>query len=303
MTPDLYSQPDAPDPVLSDDYVRELIGRHAVGSSREVAVDETGGEARTYLCGDVVLKTQRPHRLRPRTSLEKEAFILQEIDRQISLPLPRVLGYGRDGDVEYEVLTRVPGIALRDTTLSDAARAGVLRELGRVLRQIHEVDQTQFRTSPLVPGDDQPQDTMLRLNEQFDEVSALIGSLDLAVPHLVQIRATILSGEPQGFDLVVLHSNPGAEHCFVDPATKTFSGLIDFGDSYRSHPALDVRSWRSTDDSREILAGYTSSGSLSPGFMNVWRAAMIVSELRLVARGFRTARGVEASIAELMSIR
>ncbi|MHB2028288.1 MAG: phosphotransferase family protein [Acidimicrobiales bacterium] len=300
--PDTYLQPDAPDPVLGDEYVRELIARHADVAPGEVSVDETGGEARTYLCGDVVLKTQRPHRLRPRTSLEKEAFILKEIDRQSTLRVPRVLGYGRDGDVEYEVLSRIPGIALRDATLQVAARSAVLKDLGRVLRQFHELDQARFRVSPLVAGDAGASDTVLRLAEQFDEVSASIEDLGAAVPNSDQLREKILSSVPENFDTVVLHSNPGAEHCFVDPATETFSGLIDFGDSYRSHPALDVRSWRCVEDSREILAGYASSRSLSPGFMDVWRAGMVLSELRLLARGYREAREVSASIAEILSI-
>ena len=300
--PDIYSQPDAPDPVLGDEYVRELIARHANVSPGEVSVDETGGEARTYLCGDVVLKTQRPHRLRPRTSLEKEVFILEEIGRQITLPVPRVLGYGRDGDVEYELLSRIPGIALRDAPLNIAARSAVLQDLGRVLRQVHEIDQARFRTSPLVPGDAEAPDTVRRLTEQFDEVSTSIGNLGTVVPNLDQMREIVLSRFPQDFDTVVLHSNPGAEHCFVDPATETFTGLIDFGDSYRSHPALDVRSWRSIEDSREILVGYASSGPLSSGFMDVWRAGIVVTELRLLARGYRDAREVSASIAEMMSI-
>jgi hypothetical protein len=75
---DTYSQPDAPDPVLADDRVLELVRRHA-GSARKVTfIDESGGEARAYMCDDdLVLKTQRPQQLRPRTSLEKEAFILR----------------------------------------------------------------------------------------------------------------------------------------------------------------------------------------------------------------------------------
>ena len=297
---DVYLQPDAADPVLSDEFVRELISRHAEVTPGEVVVDETGGEARTYLCGDVVLKTQRPHRRRPRTSLEKEAFILEEIDRQITLPLPRVLGYGHDGGVEYELLSRIPGVALRDKSLDIAARSAVLKELGRVLRQIHEVDQTQFRLSPLVPGDAEAPDTVRRLTEHFDELSTSIEHLG-AVPNLGRLREKIFHGIAHDFDTVVLHSNPGAEHCFVDPLAETFCGLIDFGDSYRSHPALDVCSWRSVEDSKEILTGYASSGPLSSSFMNVWRAGIIVSELRLLAGGYREVQESSTSIAELMS--
>src|SRR6266566_7926212 len=106
---DTYSQPDAPDPVLAEDRVLELARRHA-GSVRKVTfIDESGGEARAYMCDDdLVLKTQRPQQLRPRTSLEKEAFILGQIAAQDALPIPRVIGYGREDDAEYLLMTRIP---------------------------------------------------------------------------------------------------------------------------------------------------------------------------------------------------
>ncbi len=78
---DTYSQPDAPDPVLSNEVVVEVARRHVAGVERVLAVDESGGEARAYhLDGGVVVKTQRPPRRRPRTSLEKERNVLRALD-------------------------------------------------------------------------------------------------------------------------------------------------------------------------------------------------------------------------------
>ncbi len=74
---DVYLQPDAPDPVLSERTILDLAARHTGRATALLEVDESGGEARAYLLtGHVVVKTQRPHRLRPRTSLEREALIL-----------------------------------------------------------------------------------------------------------------------------------------------------------------------------------------------------------------------------------
>jgi hypothetical protein len=71
---DIYSQPHAADPVLEERTVLDLVRRHGVRCSALTGVDETGGEARVYVLDDqLMLKVQRPHRLRPRTSLEKEA--------------------------------------------------------------------------------------------------------------------------------------------------------------------------------------------------------------------------------------
>jgi hypothetical protein len=77
---DMYSQPNAADPVLEERTVLDLVRRHGGRCSAVTHIDATGGEARLYvLDARLVLKVQRPHRLRPRTSLEKEAFFLQQL--------------------------------------------------------------------------------------------------------------------------------------------------------------------------------------------------------------------------------
>ena len=146
---DTYSQPGAPDPVLSDDRVLELARRHAGTVQKLTAVDESGGEARAYMCDDdLVFKTQRPPQLRPRTSLEKEAFILAHVAAETAVPIPRVVGYGREDNVEYLLMTRIPGIALQATSLSGSARVAVLQELGATLRQVHDVSQDRLCRNP-----------------------------------------------------------------------------------------------------------------------------------------------------------
>ena len=285
---DSYSQPGAPDPVLSADRVLALARRHAPGAGTVTVVDESGGEARAYMCGDgLVLKTQRPHRLRPRTSLAKESFILRQLEVLPDLPVPRVLGYGREPDVEYILMTRTPGLPLKSAGLTGPARAAVLEQVGATLRRIHNVDQTVMAASDLIPGDGPAGGLHDRLAGMFD---VLISELETdpgwaALIDLRGVAARCLDALPVGQPPVTLHSNPGPEHCFVDPSTGAFTGLIDFGDAYRSHPALDVRFWRSVDDSRHMLAGYRALGPLPDGFERVWRAGLVVTILRLGMRG------------------
>src|SRR6185369_9281039 len=77
---DVYPQPEAGDPVLADYVVLDLARRHVHDAVRVTTVDESGGEARVYIIDDaVVVKTQRPNRLRPRTSLAKEAYLLDHL--------------------------------------------------------------------------------------------------------------------------------------------------------------------------------------------------------------------------------
>src|SRR6478609_1649311 len=134
---DFYVQPDAADPVLSEEVVLSLARRHFPNAHAVTHVDESGGEARTYRIDDnMILKTQRPQQLRPRTSLEKEVFFLQQLaEAAPDLSVPRVLGYGRertpddtlDGTlIEYTLMTRMPGVAMRRVDLDAGARRAVL---------------------------------------------------------------------------------------------------------------------------------------------------------------------------------
>jgi aminoglycoside phosphotransferase len=301
---DTYSQPGAPDPVLPDGRVLELARRHAGTVQKVTAIDESGGEARAYMLDDgLVFKTQRPPRLRPRTSLEKEAFILGQVAAETLVPIPRVLGYGREDDAEYILMTRIPGVALDSTALPGSARAAVLAELGATLRRVHEVSQNTMEHSALIPGDRSAADLQSRLSAMFEHLIAALTADQrwTAGPDLRAAAGQLLAGLPAGTRPVTLHSNPGPEHCFIDPATGMFTGLIDFGDAYRSHPALDVRSWASLDDSRHMLAGYQAAGPLPAGFEHVWRAGLVITQLRLAARGRREPQQTAQTIQELLS--
>jgi hygromycin-B 7''-O-kinase len=61
MPKDRYLQPNAPDPVLAESVVLRLVRQFVPTAQAVTAVDESGGEARTYRVDDtIVLKTQRP---------------------------------------------------------------------------------------------------------------------------------------------------------------------------------------------------------------------------------------------------
>src|SRR5437773_7714365 len=93
---DVYVQPGAADPVLSPAKVLALARRHVPAAAAVSGVDESGGEARAYLVDDdVVVKTQRPHRLRPRTSLAKEAYLLDTLGSRLGAQIPRLFGYDK----------------------------------------------------------------------------------------------------------------------------------------------------------------------------------------------------------------
>ena len=165
---DVYVQPDAPDPVLSERTVLELARLHVPSAEAVTGIDESGGEARVYVVDrDLVVKTQRPPRRRPRTDLAKEALLLAQLADRLPGQIPVLLGYGRvetaEGAVEYLCMTRVQGRAALH--LSSPVTPEVLRRLGEVLAVVHA---TEFDAAPaLIPADRDVSDVRVRLERAF----------------------------------------------------------------------------------------------------------------------------------------
>lgn len=295
----LYIQGDAPDPVLPSDVVLELVRRHGQAAHAVVAVDESGGEARTYAVDEgIIVKVQRPQQLRPYTSLAREVVFLDALAGVPGVNVPTVLGHGQHGrDIEYTVMTRMPGDAwLRQPPAGDM-RHESLRALGAMLARIHRIPQEPMLTSKLFPGDHTLADFHLRLNRAFSEAIDLIDrhqrpwTLALS-PE--QVALTALAMLPNTGDLVALHSNPGPEHVFVDPASGALTGIIDFGDAYFSHPAFDLRRWLLPDEREALLAGYGEVTPISADFLTIWKVVALLTHMLTIASGSaRTAAALE----------
>jgi hygromycin-B 7''-O-kinase len=288
---EVYLQPDADDPVLSAATVLRLARAHLGRVEAVTAVDESGGEARVYLVDDnVVVKTQRPHRVRPRTSLAKEARLLAYLAEASVGCIPSVFGYGRietlEGSVEYLVMSRIPGRAARHVSVTGPARIRLLHSLGRLLRRLHAQPVDELAGSGLFPTDADAGALRHRLElalaDLVEEIHSRPGCWELALgPEAVASRA--LQALPSKFDApMALHSNPGPTHAFVD-ADGALTGLIDFGDSYLSHPALDLRTWPAAPDRLALREGYLDGQAPQGDFEAVWTAAMIYADMKAIA--------------------
>jgi len=282
----MYSQPHAADPVLDERTVLDIVRRHGVRCSAVTSIDETGGEARAYVLDDhLVLKVQRPHRLRPRTSLEKEAFFLQQLAAYPDIVVPQGLGYGRHDNIEYIVMTRMQGVPALTVELTGEQRMAVLHQLGRTLRRLHSMPQAPFYGSTLFPGNRTREAFVERAQTTLAHAVQVIG----ATPSLWQLAVSpanlaskVLAILPASVDLVALHSNPGPVHTFVRPDTLDFVGLIDFGDAYISHPALDWR-WPTHADRVALLHGYCDETPVTDKFMTAWHTGLALSDLSAFA--------------------
>jgi aminoglycoside phosphotransferase (APT) family kinase protein len=291
----VYLQPGAVDPMLSPDTVLGLARDHIPDVHAVTAVDESGGEARAYMIDtDIVVKTQRPHRLRPRTSLAKEAHLLDCLNMTpLAGRVPRLFGYTTadtaQGPVEYLCMSRVPGRAMINVAeLPAPRRVAMLTELAGMLRVLHGLDTDSARASGLVPTDPDAAALRTRLALGFadllDEVAEQADAWTLP-QELAEVAAVALTALPDALAQppVMLHSNPGRTHTFVDTTTGTLTGLIDFGDSYLSHPAMDLRSWPDPSDRRLLHDAYLDGAAVDDEFERVWTVAMIHTDVKVIA--------------------
>ena len=286
LPPDVYRQPTAADPVLDESTVLDIARRHGVSCSALTSVDESGGEARVYGLDDtLVLKMQRPHRQRSRTNLAKEAFFLQQLSAHPEIVVPQVRGYGKYDDIEYLVMTRMPGVAACTVALTGAPRQNLLSQLGRTLRRLHALPQAPFYGNALFPGQRTWEGFMQRIQASLAQAVHVIGD----TPNLWQLSVSpetlathALAALPASGDLVTLHSNPGPVHTFIQPDTYEFVGMIDFGDAYISHPALDWR-WPTHADRIALLHGYCDETPATETLLATWQAVFVYSDMVLLA--------------------
>jgi len=288
----IYLQSDAPDPIHSDDVVLAIVRNHVPHVKFVTGIDESGGEARTYAIDeDIILKVQRPQQLRPLTSLEKEVFFLKQLSLDEQISVPKVLGYGREGIIEYTVMTRMLGVAIVNTTLEGDTRKETLFKLGQTLRRIHSVSQEPFQESGLFPGDESFTDVKARFRESFEGLTELISekNIEWTLPYSPkQVAEKALAALPHSEERVALHSNPGPTHTLVDKSTGLFTGLIDFGDAYFSHPAWDLWRWNLPDDRQAVLAGYTADKKANESFLSTWKVVMTLSDMMAIAYQTKT---------------
>lgn len=297
-----YFQPGAPDPVLPNDRVLGIVERFVAGADRVASIDESGGEARTYLVntprGDVVLKVQRPQQLRTWTSLEREVVFLDHLAQvDPSLPVPRVLGHGHDGDgVEYTVMTRIFGDAVVRAGLPAAARPTALRALGSVIRRVHAVPQAPLEASGLFPEEWSAADLRVTLPEDVRDYADALARRDIPWPAPLSPEALgrwAADHVPDDPPRVALHTNPGPTHTFVDPSGR-LTGLIDFGDAYLGPPVMDLSRWTRPSDRRALLEGYEAEGpTLPPTFWALMPVVEVLADLLGVLR--RDAEAAESA--------
>ena len=161
-------------------------------------------------------------------------------------------------------------------------------EVGRTLAKVHSQPKAPFVESGLFFEDRWRFQVDLRFQDGLLQAAEALRSAGQwpfeDTPE--KVASWALEQSPLSENWAVLHSNPGPTHAFVMPSTGLFTGIIDFGDAYISHRALDLRPWRDPQDQDVVLEGYAQEvGPRSQGFIAIARIASLSGFARGAWRG------------------
>jgi len=183
-----------------------------------------------------------------------------------------------------------------------AARRQLLREVADVLRAVHALDTCHLQADGTLPTVVGAAGLRARLEPNFtDLVEHLAGRSDrwpLEMPA-DRVAELALAALPERLDQppVPLHSNPGPTHVFTEEAGR-FTGLIDFGDAYAAHPALDLRSWPDPDDRVLLRDAYLDGRPATAEWDAVWTTAMVYADMGALAGATPYAARAAADLVE-----
>lgn len=146
------------------------------------------------------------------------------------LPAPRILGEGEVEGWPYLVLTRVAGVPAVElwAELSLAARHGIVRELGGLLRALHSAP----------PPAGLPGDWEGFLEERLTRAE---GHHDAPEPWRSWIRGQLRDFHPPSHEYVLLNGDLTGDHVLLTEQEGGWGigGVIDFGDARVGHPFYD----------------------------------------------------------------
>jgi aminoglycoside phosphotransferase (APT) family kinase protein len=233
-------------------YVAVVLRRHGLpgGTPRS----GTPGSFPTFLVGDYAVKLFGEH-FAGATDYTTECAVYEVLGRAPPLPVPALVGTGYlfEGaapDVwpwPYLVTTRIGGDPWRTAAAAPDARRALARQLGAVMRAVHEL--------PHPPALVRERDPFAELRATCAERHRAWGTLP---PHLVaQIDGYLAEPSPERR---LVHADLHADHLFTDGARIT--GIIDWADAlvcdpYYELPALHLGTFGASPALlREFLAGY-----------------------------------------------
>jgi len=271
---------DNADPILNSNYVLDIV-RQFVPDTGDTAirVDEQGGTARTYhIDGGITLKVLRPNRVKTATYIEREVFLLKQLEKNGVMNIPRALGFGKSDTLEYNCMTTIPGAAVRFSELTPKQREDMLYKLGKTLYQIHNIDLKPFYESGLnFKAFTTDVDIQKQVWHYFNlAINRMAAKLTQAEKAKAKAEAEKYISKIKNINAKMRHADPSDEHTFAEKGK--YTGLIDFGDAYITHPAFDLRRWPHRDRPA-LMKGYLNVGDVEDSFLPVCESIFSVENI------------------------
>lgn len=188
--------------------------------------------------------------------------VMQHLDGQVALPIPRFYKAGEREGWTYIIMSRLAGVTLEKLwpRLLDADKAAVLSDIGRIMARVHAVPVDQLHDLPPLWSEFFPaQIKGCRARHErlgmplwfLDHVDAFVQENLLLLPST--FPAVVLTGEYTPFNLLV------SDQARVD----RIGGMIDFGDAmigYREYDLLGPLLFSCEGRAELVLALLTGYG-------------------------------------------
>jgi aminoglycoside phosphotransferase (APT) family kinase protein len=199
--------------------------------------------------------------------------MLRLLEADSSLTVPRLVAVGDlDPDLRYAVMTRMPGVALRQIRyeLGSSDRDAVARWLGDFVRRLQAVPLShEDRTR----GWDRFEEVARWRYDQIDRFAMGRGFSAELVQRLGGWLPSVdeLMGKPD--DAVICHGALGANSLMGRPAEPSFvpTGVVDLSQSFVGHPLADLGAiwWGILERDPDALEQFLRTSGLErqgPGF-------------------------------------
>jgi aminoglycoside phosphotransferase (APT) family kinase protein len=231
------------------DEIREVLNRYAPHLAEQpIAFLAEGWEFWAFTAGDHVLRFPRQpvdlHRLPQSTdnlqSLDLERRLLPELRASLTVPVPLIDVYGEDGPngAPFSGHRMLPGEPVLSASRRPARSFG--RDLGRLLRELRSfpVERTVALGVPFIDGASVREQRGGHYEAVIRRVFPLVSCE--ARTRIEQVFEAYLN------DLASFDFEPCLAHqdldmnTLIDPVGGEMSGVIDFGGTVVSNPALDL---------------------------------------------------------------
>lgn len=170
---------------------------------------------------------------------DSERRVMQHLDGQLSLPIPRFYGAGEWDGWTYIIMSRLPGVTLETVwpRLSDEDKAAILTDIGRIMARVHAVPIGTLNELPPLWSEFLPGQVLAcrarheRLGMPDWFTANVEAFVQAALPLLPQNEsAVILTGEYTPFNLLVNDQS----------RIQRIAGMIDFGDAMVGYHEYDL---------------------------------------------------------------